>query len=156
MPGYLMPGDAKKIANHLGEEFSDEFLKKYFQASDGPRVMQRTATGNHVFHIPTLVPKLTDTGCVFLENGRCKVHPVAPAGCSYHDMYMNAQQGEERSTYFLTCIVSGHQKNSQYTQHIAMLADAGCIAPPLLERRKKFEDSILEFERNQRADNDKA
>ena len=43
--------------------------------------------------------------CVFLgDDDRCRIHPVAPFGCAYHDLHMPRREGEERSRWGLMAV----------------------------------------------------
>jgi Fe-S-cluster containining protein len=92
-PGPLAPGDFERIAEHLGED--RETAKEHFWASPGALV--KTADG--VTHrVGTITPRFRKGRCVFLdENDRCKIHAVAPFGCSHFDTHMSAVQAMPRS-----------------------------------------------------------
>ena len=83
-PGALAPGDIDAIAEHLGLEYaSASFIAEHMEATqDGPR----TATPEFPDgRTPAMRPKMVDGKCVFLgDDGKCKVHPVAPFECSRH------------------------------------------------------------------------
>jgi Fe-S-cluster containining protein len=93
-PGSLIPGDFEKIADHL--QISHAEARAFFWASPGALVMN-LQTGRQ-FRIGTITPRATrKKGCIFLdENNRCKIHPVAPAGCAYFDTHMNSFEGRKR------------------------------------------------------------
>ena len=93
-PGSLMPGDFERIAEHLGE--THEEAAKHFWASPGALVAN-TRTGQ-VNRVPTITPKMVGGRCVFLDDkDRCRIHAVAPAGCAYFDVHMDAAEGHERA-----------------------------------------------------------
>ena len=132
MPGTLAPGDFEQIAAHLGEEPNAEFAAKYFQASDGPLVAQH----GKQFRIPTVVPALTPTGCVFLDaEGHCRIHAVAPFGCAVYRMCVNEPHDNDKSHFVLTEIIRQLQSSGPYRQTMESLLNADKIAPPLTDRR---------------------
>ena len=99
----LAPGDVERIAVHL--HATKEQVEGMLLASPGAKVGKLIGREVVVFRIPTIVPKQTEHGCVFLDNGRCKVHPVAPYGCAYFDSHMDAKEGAARSGAALNAIV---------------------------------------------------
>jgi Fe-S-cluster containining protein len=143
MPGTVAPGEPEKIAEHLGEPCDAAFLAKYFQASDGPIVGKSVGGEIHRYKIPTIVPKLTPTGCVFLSGGRCSIHTVAPFGCAMHKVCENEPDAEEKSTYVLNRIMQSHMDSGVYTMQLHQLALAGCIATPLAARKDAFARALL-------------
>ena len=90
-PGPLIPGDLQRIAEFL--KLSVEEARKFFVASPGALVKQH----GEVRRIGTITPKMRHSRCVFLDkNERCKIHPVAPAGCAYFDTHMSREQAMPR------------------------------------------------------------
>jgi len=88
-PGPLIPGDLQRIAEFL--KLSVEEARKFFVASPGALVKQH----GEVRRIGTITPKMRHSRCVFLDkNERCKIHPVAPAGCAYFDTHMSREQAQ--------------------------------------------------------------
>jgi hypothetical protein len=84
MPGYLIPADLERII----PPYVDSFLwaQENLLASPGALVMN-SQTGR-TFRIGTLVPaiKADGGGCINLtKDGRCKIHQIAPFGCSFFD-----------------------------------------------------------------------
>lgn len=149
MPGALAPGDAERIAAQLGQPYGPEFLEKHFQASQGSLVGKRLPSGDvQTFRIPSLVPKLTASGCTFLnsaENGgdnKCTIHEVAPFGCAYCDMHMTREAGDERSKWLNLEILKSHMQGGEYRQAVQFLYSIGNIAPPLSERRTNLEAQL--------------
>lgn len=105
-PGPLAAGDFERIAEHLG--ISREEAKNYFWASPGALVMHRI-TGK-VERVGSITPKFARGRCVFLDqNDRCRIHPVAPAGCAYFDTHMGSAEAQRRGAW----IISG-QQSSEY------------------------------------------
>jgi Fe-S-cluster containining protein len=94
-PGPLAPGDFERIAHFLGENL--ETAKQHFWASPGCMVED---SNGKVFRIGTITPRFRKGRCVFLdENDRCKVHPVAPFGCSHFDTHMSQAVAQVRSSW---------------------------------------------------------
>ena len=92
-PGPLIPGDLERIATFLNLPLEE--AKIFFWASDGAMV-QDQATGR-IRRVRTITPKYAHGKCVFLDaNDRCRIHPVAPAGCAYFDTHMDAVEGMRR------------------------------------------------------------
>ena len=97
-PGSLAPGDFERIAAHLGE--TEEQAKAHFWASPGALV-KNSETGETV-RVGTVTPRFRHGRCVFLdEKDRCKIHEVAPFGCSHFDTHMSAAHGQARSLYLV-------------------------------------------------------
>jgi Fe-S-cluster containining protein len=92
-PGPLRPGDFERIAEHLGED--RETAKEHFWASPGALVQTHDGKTHRV---GTITPRFRKGRCVFLdENDRCKIHAVAPFGCSHFDTHMSNAQAMPRS-----------------------------------------------------------
>jgi Fe-S-cluster containining protein len=141
LPGALAPEDLPAIAAHLGTTPDDkQFLETYLQASDGARVAMRDDFGNlREFSVPSLVPKLLPTGCVFLDDeGRCKIHAVSPAACALLDMHQSADEGRPRAEALVRQQMLSHERNDEYSRAVKHLEAVGCQAPPLAERRRRF------------------
>lgn len=93
-PGPLVPGDMERIAAHLGVSMAE--AKGHFWSSPGALVMD-TATGRQ-FRVRTITPRAVRGRCVFLgDDDRCRVHPVAPAGCAYFDTHMQSVEAHRRA-----------------------------------------------------------
>jgi hypothetical protein len=141
MPGSLVPGDIERIADHLGVEISEEWVKKHFLASDGARAI----IGGQPVQVGTIVPaQQADGKCVFLDDGgRCKVHPVAPFNCAYQDQHISDRESQQRSV-----VAIRRQANSrEYRTVHKWLFDQGKMAKPLVERRQAFEAKMREVRR---------
>ena len=136
-PGALAPGDAEAIAEHVtGEELTEEFLVENFEASEGALVMNKMG---QTFRVPSIVPRLTENGCVFLdEDGKCKVHPVSPFGCSHMDFHMSRAESDNRLNWFVREQMEAHVTGGRYAWHVKRLHDKGKIARPLKERQGNF------------------
>jgi Fe-S-cluster containining protein len=100
-PGSLIPGDFEKIAEALGE--TAEQAKAHFWASPGALALNKS--NGRVFRIGTITPRFDRRvgRCVFLdEQDRCRIHAVAPAGCSFFDTHMSAAEGQRRAVTIAT------------------------------------------------------
>lgn len=95
-PASLIPGDFERIAEFLG--YSHDALKAFLWASPGAIAMN-SVTGRQ-YRIGTITPRLQSGRCVFLdEHDRCRIHPVAPAGCAYFDTHMSSAEGQRRGLW---------------------------------------------------------
>ena len=102
-PGHLIPSDLPRLATYLKERNVD--VSKTLQQGRGALVMNTKTM--QTYRIPTITPSMRDDGsCVFFEAGRCTVHPVAPFGCAYFDVHMDATEGHVRSMWGLHAIVN--------------------------------------------------
>jgi Fe-S-cluster containining protein len=106
-PGPLAPGDLERIAEHLGE--TPEEAKRHFCASPGG--LWKSSSTGVTERVGTITPKRRHGRCVFLdENDRCRVHPVAPAGCAYFDTHMGTTEAHRRSVW----LMSQQSRDSDY------------------------------------------
>lgn len=109
-PGYLIPGDLERIAGDLGSTVKD--ILYLFRPGKGAVVMD--ARTRSAFRIPTIVPRTTDTGCVFRDvTGGCRIHAVAPFGCAYFDVHMPRAEADQRSLWGLTRITGSEAYHTQ-------------------------------------------
>lgn len=103
-PGPLIPGDAERMAAHLGITLDE--VKQFLWASPGALVRR----GDQTFSIKTITPRLVKGRCVFLdENDRCKIHPVAPFGCAYSDVHQSRPEAMKRSMWGHWMIENSHE-----------------------------------------------
>lgn len=96
-PGPLAPGDLERIADFLGAPVDD--VKGLFWASPGALV--KNGYGD-TKRIGTITPRFDRRlkRCVFLDDkDHCKIHPVAPFGCSHFDVHMSWTEAHERSVW---------------------------------------------------------
>jgi Fe-S-cluster containining protein len=95
----------EKIAEHLNQPIAE--VKEMFWASPGAVVMdQRTQIQ---FRVGTITPKFDrrKKACVFLtEEGKCRIHEVAPFGCSFFDAHMSSFEAQKRARWGLQVILS--------------------------------------------------
>lgn len=96
-PGPLVFADLPRIQDFLGLPLV-EFLK-LFVASLGSLVMD-VRTGE-TRRIGSITPaRKADGSCVFLDaNDRCTIHSVAPFGCAYFDIHMDAATAIPRASW---------------------------------------------------------
>src|SRR5262245_36343983 len=113
----MQPGDWERIADHLG--VAPDKAGHLFERGNGV-VLGNAATGQMV-RIPTIRPRFRDTGrCVFLtEDRRCSIHPVAPAGCAFHDMHASIRESNRRTLWFMRRV----QDDATYRAHWRALPD---------------------------------
>lgn len=115
-PGYLIPGDMERIAEHLNQPMDQ--VRKMFWASPGAVVMD-TVT-RRMFRIGTITPRFDrrKRACVFLtEENQCSIHAVAPFGCSHFDTHMKAPEALKRSAWGMDLV----QSTPDYTKLRASL-----------------------------------
>lgn len=133
VPGALAPHDVAAIAGQLGlATDSDEFLD-LFQASDGAKVVSQGV----VFNVPSVVPRLTPSGCVFLdEEGMCRIHSASPFGCSRFDSHQPADVAMPR----VSALIREQMRDIRDCGPLVRLRDRlvqlGRLARPLAERRE--------------------
>ena len=99
-PGPLVMGDFERIVAWREEQGFDhdlavEWVKSKLWASPGALVKTRDG---QTYRVGTITPRYRKGRCVFLdENDRCKIHSVAPFGCSHFDTHMGNAQAIPRS-----------------------------------------------------------
>lgn len=106
-PGMLVPMDLVPITSQLlGKPRSQissaeviDSLSKVCEASPGALV----SLGTNIFSIPTIVPRLSEKGCIFYKDSKCEIHRVAPFGCAYFDSHMSRGAGE-------ACSIAAHRE----------------------------------------------
>lgn len=100
-PGPLAPGELDELVDllvrHHGE--TARSARRLFRASPGA-VLVNSDTGLMV-RVGTITPaKKPDGSCVFLgDDGRCRVHEVAPFGCAFLDAHFDDAEGNRRSVW---------------------------------------------------------
>jgi Fe-S-cluster containining protein len=161
MPGCLVPGDIEAIKDYLHVPDGiahTEWIYENFRASlPGTKVL-RKHRGNpnpELLLIPTIVPaQKPDGSCVFLaEDGQCKIHPVSPFGCAYHDMHMGLEEAGERSSACVTSQMDAleQEESNMYSTTVVMLAKKNLIAPPVEERRANLAKDLKTVEQKDAA-----
>jgi len=160
MPGNLVPGDLERIYEHAtGQPATndgastpsfDEWTLEHFEASSGA-VVATIHNGTMIQRsVPSIVPRQVDAGrCVFLQGGKCAIHPVAPWGCAFFSVCTNEHRTADETDRVRAGIAAtiGNGEHSRlYTEQHQQLNDAGRIAAPLADRKAAFsrELSILE------------
>ena len=117
-PAYLIPGDLERIAEDLGTTATS--ILYLFRPGKGA-IVADSRTGV-TFRIPTIVPRTTDRGCVFLDSaGRCVIHHVAPFGCAYFDIHMPMAEADQRSVWGLGLVL----RSVDYRDHLDALRSGG-------------------------------
>lgn len=148
MPGVLIPGDLELILDYQqARENPTAWLLHNFQASEGATAMVVGPAGPRVIKIPTIVPRLTETGCIFLKEGKCTIHAVSPFGCSFTDVHKGMEEADTISRAMGIAQMEAHRDGDSYAQAWKVLADAGKMAPPLRDRRGKLDAAIERIER---------
>jgi Fe-S-cluster containining protein len=134
MPGHLLPGDAERIAEHLGLPV-EEFVRTYLAASKGSLVKITIEDGTyHTARFPTLVPKFQPDGtaCIFLDHeNRCTIHAVSPWGCGYFDLHMSNADCDERCHFSTVALILD---NGDYRRLVQLAKKLGRTVAPLRER----------------------
>jgi len=99
-PGHILPGQLTAIAFHLGKTIEE--TKEMFWNSPG-MLLSRNGVQERV---RTITPRFKKGKkgrkgrCVFLQSdGKCGIYPVAPFGCRYFDVHMNAEEGQQRALW---------------------------------------------------------
>lgn len=151
MPGCLVPGDLEAIKTylHVKDEECIDWLCENFRASSGAKVLRmiKGTPEPELLEVPTIVPaQKPDGSCVFLaDNGQCKIHPVSPFGCAYHDMHMNIEEAGERSDACVRSQMDALEERNGinlYKDAIELLRSKGRLAPPIEERRANLEEDL--------------
>lgn len=97
-PGSLVNDDIAPLEQATGEPLATNFV-----ASPGAIVGKVRPNGRlEIFSVGSIAPRtVNDTGrCVFLtEDRKCRVHAVAPFGCSMFDVHMGHHAAQERLTW---------------------------------------------------------
>lgn len=137
LPGMLAPGDLSRIAEHVGKPLAEIITS--FRASPGAIVAKLDhSTGRLVkFNIPTIVPAADEKGCVFLSDGRCTIHPVAPFGCSHFDWHMDRSEANPRSESCLRAIL----RDSAYRDHWVFLYAMELTTEGPEEKRQRMREA---------------
>jgi Fe-S-cluster containining protein len=149
MPGVLIPGDLELILDYQqARENPTAWLLENFQASEGGVAMKMTEGRAELFRIPTIVPRLTETGCIFLKDGKCTIHAVSPFGCAFADVHKGEAEANTISRAMGIAQMQGHERQDSYAQAWKVLADAGKMAPPLIERKNNLVEALERIERD--------
>lgn len=136
-PGHLIPADLFRIADRLladGRIQNQQEVFTFLRASRGA-VVGDSVSGK-LFRIGTITPKTQDGQCVFLHEGRCTIHSVAPFGCAFFDAHMDQREGDIRSMWGLKVITSV----PAYDQARQMLIAAEGVHEPFQATRDMGQD----------------
>jgi Fe-S-cluster containining protein len=139
LPGYLIPADLQRIADHLGEADIVRFALENLLASPGAIVIAE----GECFAIPTIVPaRRPDGACRFLKDDRCTIHAVNPFGCAYFSAEQSKEESDAISSRGLKEIVRAWRRGDMYARLWKMLYEAGRIAPSPLEARARMRAAL--------------
>lgn len=113
-PGFLIPGDAERIAAFTGLPSSATL-----SASPGGLVMDKQK--GRVFSVRTITPQSNYKGrCIFLTpEDKCSIHPVAPFGCAYCDTHMSNESGHRVSLWGMQQVI-GDEAYSKLRQGLPL------------------------------------
>jgi Fe-S-cluster containining protein len=141
IPGYLIPDDLSRLADHLSVENVFDLARDYLLASPGPIVGLNTG---ETFRIPTLVPaRRKDGGCRFLDhNDRCSIHAVAPFACAFADVHLLGEEVDRRSASGLRAIMLDHRTNGIYSQCWMYLFQRQQLAPDVVQQRMLMQPAL--------------
>lgn len=145
MPGMLVPGDLREIADFMGEPYVNGAVLQHFVASDGAVVAVKTAGGRQLMRIPTIVPKSREDGsCVFLdENDRCVIHEVAPYGC--RNFCVHGERTADDDMKVADGLWKITQSEEYLRTHLVMQV-AGQVAKPLAERKRMLNTMLAQID----------
>lgn len=150
-PGVLGVGDLNLILKQYAVKeigltpgrVTNEWILGHFEASEGAVAARKTRHGIDYLRIPTIVPRLTDTGCVFLRDNRCLVHDVAPMGCAFLDLHIPHDEGRRISTLIHRDILANPDVEQQvYRGTWLYLHQHGRNARPLRERQDHLDELL--------------
>lgn len=120
---------------------------EHFSASEGARVATRVGSELQQFNIPSITPRLTEHGCVFLEDGRCTIHEVSPFGCAYFRVCDDTDaDAMQKSRELVLACAKSFQTRGDYARTWQALSDAGRLAPPLQQRTATLRETLEELD----------
>ena len=136
MPGNLIPADIERIHAAVAPEATlEDFAREYLRASPGATVLG----GGKLFQIPTIVPAQQDNGhCVFLKDGQCTIHAVAPYGCAFFSMHDSQEEGDLKSRFGLASILADREAGGNYYPLWQRLKTEHGLGPPPSEKRARY------------------
>ena len=146
MPGFLAVDDLEAMLPEdldadMGEP--DEWLRENFVASQGAKVLM----GGRIQTIPTITPRLTEQGCVFLQDGKCTVHAAAPFGCGWFDVCDDEGKGvDAKIRQAFNEIIEAFLADASYARAWQRLHDTGNHATDIRERKQNLATAIKEIE----------
>lgn len=133
--GYLVPADLERMHLAIAPELEPAaFIAKYLDMGKGAIV---GSSVTQMRAIPTIVIKKdVNTGhCIFLKEGKCSIHAVAPFGCAFFDHSIGKLGSDARSSAGLKAIVSDGTSAGPYVKTLCMVA---ALNPEAL---RKFNDA---------------
>jgi Fe-S-cluster containining protein len=147
MPGFLVPGDLERIADHLDIALTDEFIARNFRVASGGTVPYEIKGKPNPRSAIVLVPAQRSGGeCVFYLNGLCLIHPVAPFGCRMFEWCRVSKADQHKAHAGL--LSSFEPDYRDLVRRIAGHPD-GIYAPPLAVRRMAMLMRLQEIDRDQ-------
>ena len=140
LPGFLLPSDISRIAEHLGYSSPVEFALDNLSASPGAIVMDH----GQIRIIRTLTPtRRQDGACLFLdEEDRCRIHSVSPYGCSHFDAHQTKDEADLRSSAGRYQVDLAWKNDHLYTRLWLLLNNLGRVAPSLVDSRARMRAAI--------------
>lgn len=141
MPGNLVPADLFRLEQRFLEDVNNQgrtwagWCREFLRASEGALV----ALGNKAYRVPTIVPATSgrpgDVSCIFLKEGKCSIHAVAPYGCAFFDCSQTQEQGDARSKAGLNAIMQDVVSEGPYFRLWKQLWAENLRTVSLQERR---------------------
>lgn len=154
LPGYLVPADLPRMQAALApQELFQDFALKYLEASPGSLIRHQDTT----VRIPTLVPQSRPDGsCIFLSEGRCTIHAVAPYGCAFYSTHDSKVEGDRKTLVALEVICQDLDEGGDYSRAWSLLQRVRGLGRNVAEKRQAWL-AAAEAELEQRsADNELA
>lgn len=144
MPGALGPGDLEQIADYCGCNVDDPDFIRMWRASEGAIAHNRET--NTFFQIPTIVPAQDHkTGhCVWLEQGVCTIHPVAPFCCRNFRMCAGDPAEDTFKSVSMHAAIMADQEYQEFHDN---LSANGLTAEPIEKRRAMLEERCAELDK---------
>jgi len=143
IPGFLLPSDISRIAEHLGYSNPVEFALDNLLASPGAIVMDH----GQIRIIRTLTPiRRPDGACLFLdEEDRCRIHSVSPYGCSHFDAHQTKEEADLRSSAGHYQVDLAWKNDHLYKRLWLLLNTLGRVAPSRVESRARMRAAIVQL-----------
>ena len=144
-PGPLAPHDLGPIFDKIIDDGKSP--PDLLQASAGALVARRS--DRVPFRVGTIVPKMKDGRCVFLNSDdRCSIHVIAPMGCAHFDSHMSKEEADRRSTWMHSRIL----ESPGYAKIRSVIGAIGGVVDPLKEMipQEQVMESIEAIKRSDR------
>lgn len=140
MPGALALEDLEPIREELGASTLNDLATSSLLVSDGALVA--LPNGKEI-RLRTLVPATqSDGSCQFLQNDRCRIHRVAPFGCSHFDAHMSKEESDRRSHALCVSLAEDAARGGEYSDLTGQLQAAGRVTTPISERRAEVNRAL--------------